>query len=202
MWASVDHLTVDEILDQEEFEIPFERQARRNAAKEAIVPCHASIRTLSRLYLHLYSSEIFVAIQLPEPASPFAFAVKGIQIHACFDFLLHGSDEGCAGVVADFLSSFRGLRDLCLRLSNFPSNESLVEGTESHQSTLRSLVYHERQLIPLDDHDGLFEDERDVSPVWIADLSSVVDLRQITALALSMNPAAAVSFVIPPSYRF
>ncbi|KAJ5471954.1 hypothetical protein N7539_008523 [Penicillium diatomitis] len=86
MWASVDHLTVDEILDQEEFEIPFERQARRNTAKEAIGPCHDSIRTLSRLYLHLYFSEIFVAIQLPEPASPFAFAVKGIQIHASGEF--------------------------------------------------------------------------------------------------------------------
>lgn len=137
---------------------------------------------------------------MPESASSFAFAIESTQSHTSRE--LHNADEGCAGAVADFLGSFRGLQALCLRLSNFPLNESLVkEGIQSHHSTLRALVYHGRQLIPLD-NDGLFEDERDVRPVWVADLSTVVDLRQITALALSINPAAAGSFAILDFYRF
>ena len=111
----------------------------------------------------------------------------------CFDFLLHepGDGRGFSAVVR-FLRSFRGLQHLNLRLSNFPASESRVEDAIGHhQSTLKSLVYHERQLAPVNE-DGLFEDDRDVSPVWIADLSTIVDLGQVTALALCASPSAAV----------
>ncbi|OQD77358.1 hypothetical protein PENANT_c111G06164 [Penicillium antarcticum] len=58
------------------------------------------------------------------------------------------------------------------------------------KSTLTSLIYHERQLAPID-ADGLFEDERDVSPSWIINLSAIVDLGQLSALALCASPSAA-----------
>ncbi|KAJ5531405.1 hypothetical protein N7527_004798 [Penicillium freii] len=41
--------------------------------------------------------------------------------------------------------------------------------------------------------DGLFEDDRDISPVWIANLSTIVDLGRVTALALCARPSAAFS---------
>ncbi|KAI3111404.1 hypothetical protein CBS147330_9921 [Penicillium roqueforti] len=75
----------------------------------------------------------------------------------------------------------------------FPASESRIQDAiKHHQTTLKSLVYHERQLAPIGE-DGLFEDDRDVSPVWIANLSTIVDLGQVTALALCARPSAAVS---------
>lgn len=93
-----------------------------------------------------------------------------------------------------FLCSFRGLQHLHLRLSNFPSSKSHIQDTiRHHQTTLKSLVYHERQLAPID-ADGLFEDDRDVSPAWVTNLSAGVDLGQVFALALCASPSAAVRF--------
>ncbi|KXG45117.1 uncharacterized protein PGRI_096040 [Penicillium griseofulvum] len=108
-----------------------------------------------------------------------------------FDFLLHETGEGRSlSSVVRFLRSFRGLQHLHLRLSNFPASESRIQDAiKHHQTTLKSLVYHERQLAPIDE-EGLFEDDRDVSPVWIANLSTIVDLGQVTALALCARPSA------------
>ncbi|KAJ5500669.1 hypothetical protein N7453_009720 [Penicillium expansum] len=108
------------------------------------------------------------------------------------DFLLHESGDGRSlSAVVRFLRSFRGLQHLHLRLSNFPASESRIQDAiKHHQTTLKSLVYHERQLAPIDE-DSLFEDDRDVSPVWIANLSTIVDLSQMTALALCARPSAA-----------
>ncbi|KAF3002198.1 hypothetical protein E8E15_000126 [Penicillium rubens] len=90
-----------------------------------------------------------------------------------------------------FLCSFRGLQHLHLRLSNFPSSKSHIQDTiQHHQTTLKSLVYHERQLAPIDAN-GLFEDDRDVSPAWVTNLSTGVDLGQVCALALCASPSAA-----------
>jgi hypothetical protein len=112
-----------------------------------------------------------------------------------FDYLLHEPGEGCGlSAVVRFLCSFRGLQHLHLRLSNFPSSKSHIQDTiQHHQTTLKSLVYHERQLAPID-ADGLFEDDRDVSPAWVTNLSTGVDLGQVCALALCASPSAAVSF--------
>lgn len=112
-----------------------------------------------------------------------------------FDFLLHETGEGRSlSSVVRFLRSFLGLQHLHLRLSNFPASESRIQDAiKHHQTTLKSLVYHERQLASID-KDGLFEDDRDVSPVWIANLSTIVDLGQVTALA---RPSAAVSLCQP-----
>jgi hypothetical protein len=114
------------------------------------------------------------------------------------DLLLHEPGDGCSlSAVVRFLRSFRGLQHLHLRLSNFPASESRIQDAiKHHQTTLKSLVYHERQLAPIGE-DGLFEDDRDVSPVWIANLSTIVDLGQVTALALCARPSAAVSLCQP-----
>ncbi|KAJ6037929.1 hypothetical protein N7499_004088 [Penicillium canescens] len=109
-----------------------------------------------------------------------------------FDYLLHEPGEGRSlSAVVRFLCSFRGLQHLHLRLSNFPASKSHIQDAIGHhQSTLKSLVYHERQLTPID-ADGLFEDDRDVSPAWITNLSAIVDLGQVSAVALCASPSAA-----------
>ncbi|KAJ5365277.1 hypothetical protein N7517_008163 [Penicillium concentricum] len=108
------------------------------------------------------------------------------------DLLLHEPGDGRSlSSVIRFLRSFRGLQHLHLRLSNFPTSESRIQDAiKHHQTTFKSLVYHKRQLAPIGE-DGLFEDDRDVSPVWIANLSTIVDLGQVTALALCVRPSAA-----------
>lgn len=116
----------------------------------------------------------------------------------CVDFLLDkpGEEHDSAAVVL-FLRSFRGLRHLHLKLSNFPASEPrMQDAIRHHRPTLESLIYHERQLMPIDD-DGFFEDDRDISPGWIASIPDVVDLRQITALALCVRPPAAVRYRAP-----
>ncbi|KAJ5775836.1 uncharacterized protein N7511_000847 [Penicillium nucicola] len=109
-----------------------------------------------------------------------------------FDYLLHESGEGRGlSAIVRFLCSFRGLQHLHLKLSNFPASKSdIQDAIRHHQSTLKSLVYHERQLAPID-ADGLFEDDRDVSPAWITNLSAIVDLGQLSALALCASPSVA-----------
>ncbi|KAJ5230957.1 hypothetical protein N7489_011665 [Penicillium chrysogenum] len=109
-----------------------------------------------------------------------------------FDYLLHEPSEGRSlSAVVRFLSSFRGLQHLHLRLSNFPASKSHIrDAIRHHQSTLKGLVYHKRQLAPID-ADGLFEEDRDVSPAWVTNLSAIVDLGQVSALGLCASPSAA-----------
>ena len=116
------------------------------------------------------------------------------EFELCCDFLLHEPDDDYEfSSVVNFLFSFRGLRHLRLRLSNFPELGFRVEDAiRHHRPTLESLVYHQRRLAPID-NEGLFEDDRDVSPVWIPDLPAIVDLGRVTTLALCANPSAAVS---------
>ncbi|KAJ5230968.1 hypothetical protein N7489_011676 [Penicillium chrysogenum] len=113
-----------------------------------------------------------------------------------FDYLLHEPGEGRSlSAVVRFLSSFRGLQHLHLRLSNFPASKSHIrDAIRHHQSTLKSLVYHERQLAPID-ADGLFEEDRDVSPAWVTNLSAIVDLGQVSALGLCASPSAALQIL-------
>jgi hypothetical protein len=67
-------------------------------------------------------------------------------------------------VLSEFLLLFRGLQNLHLHLSNFPLlGAAFVGAIYGHHDTLKSLVYYERQLVPLDES-GLFEEDRDVNP--------------------------------------
>ncbi|KAJ5366158.1 hypothetical protein N7541_000099 [Penicillium brevicompactum] len=118
-----------------------------------------------------------------------------------YDFLLHEPGDRSFSAIVRFLRSFRGLQHLNLRLSNFPASKSRIEDAiRHHRTTLKSLVYHERQPSPVDE-DGVFEDDRDVSPVWIADLSTIVDLGRVTALALCASPSAARRCLRPTAKR-
>lgn len=123
------------------------------------------------------------------PASP-----QLEYFEACIDPLLFEPGEDCDfAALVEFLLSFQGLSSLHLKLSNFPTWDlALQDAIRHHRTTLKILVYHERQLERIDD-DGLFEDDRDVLPYWISNLSDVVDLSRMTALALCASPSAAVS---------
>lgn len=113
------------------------------------------------------------------------------SFEGCFDLLQDNHRH--ANAINEFLLSFRGLRDLHLHLSNFPAlGSAFMDAIYAHRDTLRSFVYHERQLAPLGDS-GLFEEQCDVSPGWTGELDKIIDQRQIVFLALSICPVAAVS---------
>ncbi|KAJ5593593.1 hypothetical protein N7537_010497 [Penicillium hordei] len=104
---------------------------------------------------------------------------------AC-DNLLNGFGEDLTPVVS-FLASFKGLRHLYLKLSNFEEPSRVESVIRHHQSTLESLSYHERRLVPIDD-EGLFEEERDVSPQWICDQRNIWNPSCLSALGLCSSP--------------
>lgn len=115
------------------------------------------------------------------------------HVELCIDYLLFEPGEDCAfDALVEFLFSFQGLKSLHLKLSNFPTWEfPLQNAIRHHRSSLKRLVYHERQLEQIDDA-GLFQEVRDVSPYWISNLSDIVDLSRMIALALCVSPSAAV----------
>lgn len=157
-------------------------------------PMFCSLRALT---LRDCSNQLHLLRWLSQsPASP-----QLEHFEACIDPLLFepGEDRGFAALV-EFLFSFQGLKGLHLKLSNFPTwGLALQDAIRHHRSTLKRLVYHERQLERIDD-DGLFEDDRDVLPYWISNLSGVVDLSRMTALAFCASPVAAVSSYESQSY--
>ncbi|KAJ5454976.1 hypothetical protein N7530_012745 [Penicillium desertorum] len=104
---------------------------------------------------------------------------------AC-DNLLNGFGEDLTPVLT-FLASFKGLRHLYLKLSNFEEASRVESVIRHHQSTLESLSYHERRLVPIDD-EGLFEEERDVSPRWICDQRDILNPSCLSALGLCSSP--------------
>ncbi|KAJ5111818.1 hypothetical protein NUU61_001448 [Penicillium alfredii] len=116
------------------------------------------------------------------------------EFELCCDFLLHEPDDVYDFTsVIQFLISIQGLRHLRLRLSNFPELGFRVqEAIQHHRPTLESLVFHQRRLTAIG-NEGLFEDDRDTSPVWIPNLTTIVDLSRVTALALCATPSAASS---------
>lgn len=109
---------------------------------------------------------------------------------AC-DNLLDGSGEDLTPVLT-FLASFKGLRHLYLKLSNFEEPSRVESVIGHHQSTLESLSYHERRLVPIDD-EGLFEEERDVSPQWIYSQWNILNPSCLSALGLCSSPPVVVS---------
>ncbi|KAJ6039076.1 hypothetical protein N7499_003117 [Penicillium canescens] len=77
----------------------------------------------------------------------------------------------------------------------FPS-----DAIRHYRPTLKSLVYHERQLAPID-ADVLFEDDRDVSPARVINLSTIVDLGQMSAPGMCASPSAARLCLRPTAKR-
>jgi hypothetical protein len=110
------------------------------------------------------------------------------------DNLLDGFGEDLTPVL-NFLVSFKGLRHLFLRLSNFEDPSRVESVVRYHRSTLETLCYHERQLGLIDD-EGLFEEYRDVSPQWISGQWDILNLSCLTALALCATPPVVVSHEI------
>ncbi|KAJ5460988.1 uncharacterized protein N7458_002540 [Penicillium daleae] len=132
------------------------------------------------------------ALSLSKVALPLEPSVNGFMFTSLRALTLRDSA---------FLLSFRGLKSLYLKLTNFPTGEVTIQDAISHhRNTLKSLVYHERELEHIDD-DGLFEDDRDVMPHWIPCLSDVVNLSHITSLALCASPASARQFLWPEARK-
>ncbi|CAG8244243.1 unnamed protein product [Penicillium salamii] len=215
-WSHLDHLSIGFVPSASARALCWESlglQHRELSADDAVVKQPAAAPALSTLLL----SKVTLPPDLSSEGSSMFCALRALTLRDCpnqllllqflsqsqkplqlehfevsFDFLLHAPGEGRGfPAIARFLRSFRGLQHLNMRLSNFPASKSCIEDAiRYHRTTLKSLVYHERQLAPVDE-DGLFEDDRDVPPVWIADLSTIVDLGQVTALALCASPSAA-----------
>ncbi|KAF7589640.1 hypothetical protein BBP40_004013 [Aspergillus hancockii] len=124
------------------------------------------------------------------------------HLEMCNDDLLQGpSDPSASLAIIEFLLSFQGLQHLHLRVSNFPQSvPGLQDAVRHHQSTLQSLIYHERQLVPID-NDRTFEDVRDVSPGWAREIPQLLYHSAATALGLCLNPVAAREFLQPVADR-
>jgi hypothetical protein len=145
-------------------------------------------RSLRSLTLRKCSNQLNLLRWLSRPSN----SPQLEHVELCIDSLFFEPGEECDfDALVEFLFSFQGLKSLYLRLSNFPTWEfPLQKAIGHHRSSLKRLVYHERQLEQIDDA-GLFEEDRDVSPDWI--FSDIVDLSRMTALALCVSPSAAVS---------
>ncbi|OQD73134.1 hypothetical protein PENANT_c217G06402 [Penicillium antarcticum] len=103
------------------------------------------------------------------------------------DNLLDGFGQDLTPALT-FLVSFKGLRHLYLKLSNFEESPRIGAVIKYHQYTLESLSYHESRLVPLDD-EGLFEEERDVSPQWLEGQFDTLNLSRMTALGICASPS-------------
>ncbi|CAG8926430.1 unnamed protein product [Penicillium salamii] len=91
------------------------------------------------------------------------------------------------------LQSLSQLQHLNLKLSNFPTSKSHIENTiKHHHTTLKSLIYYKYQLTPINKH-SLFKNNQNISPIWITDLSSIIDLTQITTLTIYTNPFTIIN---------
>lgn len=118
-----------------------------------------------------------------------------VNFEFCYDSVLHDHDEAPdVSPLVDFLLSLEGLKNLHLKLSNFSNTSQVQLAILKHLPTLESLAYHERGLLAIDD-EGLFEDVRDKTPVWLSDIPWIANLYHATALALCTKPSTLVSSV-------
>ncbi|THC87006.1 hypothetical protein EYZ11_013549 [Aspergillus tanneri] len=109
---------------------------------------------------------------------------QGIPCHVeiCNDDLLQEPRDPSASLtIIDFLLSFHGLQHLYLKVANFPrSVHGFQDAIYHHRSTPQSLVYHERQLVPIDT-DRTFEDVRDIYPSWVPEAPGLLSHITVTA---------------------
>jgi len=170
-------------------------------------PCLSSVslskailpRKLRPEHLSLFSS--LSSLKLRDCANQLSFLkslcnAQKIQLETfefCYDSNIHRRDEYKeVQPVVDFLLSFKGLRHLHLKLANVSGTKHIKDGIQQHHSTLESLVYHERTLAAIDS-EGIFEETRDDTAVWVSDLSIIANSPQTTALALCTTPSILVS---------
>jgi hypothetical protein len=110
----------------------------------------------------------------------------------CFDNLALDPNKANLAPVVAFLLSLQGLRHLYLKLANFAQTHQIGSVIRHHSRALETLVYHEKQLAPID-NERLWWDSRDFCPSWIVDRAELKDLNQLSALALCTNPSSVVS---------
>lgn len=110
----------------------------------------------------------------------------------CCDNLALDANQTNLSPVAAFLLSFQGLHHLYLKLANFAHSHQIEAVIQHHSQTLEALLYHEKQLAPID-NERLWWDTRDFCPSWILDRAQSKHLNRLTALALCANTSCVVS---------
>ncbi|KAJ6081434.1 hypothetical protein N7499_006308 [Penicillium canescens] len=118
------------------------------------------------------------------------------HLEFCYDSLQGYGEDRDVSPLVDFLLSLEGLKHLHLKLSNFCNTSQIQQAIEKHLSSLKSLAYHERGLVSIDD-EGLFEDVRDKAPVWLSHSLWSANLCHATALAFSVRPSTIRSRLEP-----
>jgi len=124
--------------------------------------------------------------------SPDIIYQRELSLAVTGSYFLDGFGEDLNPVLS-FLVSFKGLRHLYLKLSNFAENSGVESVIKYHQSTLESLSDHERRLVAIDE-EGIFEEDRDLSPKWISSQWDVLNPSRLTALSLCTSPSIMVSY--------
>lgn len=94
------------------------------------------------------------------------------------------------GPLLAFLTSFRGLKHLKLKLSNFSRSYQIETAIQHQYPTLETLVLHEKELAPIDE--SLWWDTRDVHSAWVCGEEGL-RLSRLSALALCADPSSLVS---------
>lgn len=110
----------------------------------------------------------------------------------CCDNLPLDPSKANLGPVIAFLLSLQGLQHLYLKLANFAHTHQIEPVIRHHSQTLQTLVYHEKQLAPVD-NERLWWDTRDFCPSWIFDRAELRHLDRLSALALCTNTPSVVS---------
>jgi hypothetical protein len=111
----------------------------------------------------------------------------------CCDNLALDPNKANLGPVVAFLLSLQGLQHLYLKLANFAHTHQIEPVLRHHSRTLETLVYHEKQLAPID-NERLWWDTRDFCPSWIFDRAELRHLHRLSALALCTNTSSVVSY--------
>lgn len=111
----------------------------------------------------------------------------------CFDNLPVDPNKANLEPVIAFLLSFQGLQHLYLKLSNFSHTHQIGDVIRHHSRTLETLVFHEKQLAPID-NERLWWDTRDFCSSWLFDGAELRHLDRLSALALCANTSFVVSY--------
>ncbi|KAJ5737407.1 uncharacterized protein N7483_002532 [Penicillium malachiteum] len=144
----------------------------------ALSPAHARAGTFS-----VFSRFVDTVQVHPTSSSP-----DGRRFEFCGDRLdSHAEEGGELDAMILSLCSFRGLKRLHLKISNFRESCQLQAVIRHHIATLKTLAYHEQQLAPIDEN-RLWWDTRDYAPSWIFDRAINLQLYHMTALAVCASP--------------
>lgn len=109
----------------------------------------------------------------------------------CFDGIQE-PDIANPHAVVEFLTSFSGLEYLLLISNTFIPMHWFRGPILHHRRSLKSLIYHERDLISIDT-ERLFQETRDVATSWAADIPRTLQQCDLKFLGLCLNLSFAVS---------